>query len=563
MDMKNMSASRLFFLFLLGWFILNAIQASFTELDPDEAYYWVYSQELDWGYFDHPPAIATLIKAGSSLLPGGLGVRIFPVLMSVFLFFMLWKLLKLEKNKEDTWLLIALLVAMPFLNVFGFIATPDAPLLFFGAIYLWLHQRFLEKTDILTTIFLGITMAALLYSKYHGLLWIVLILASHWKVLLKPQYYVAGILGVLLFLPHLYWQYVNEFPSFRYHLSGRNDAYEFRYTTTYLLNQLIVFSPLLIGFLGIALWKFRAENPFQRSWKYLIIGFLLVFLTLTGKGHAEPQWTAMAVLPAILVLHQSTVRGYLSRKWVLRMAWISFGLLLIGRILITLPQKKVETEFHKKYQSFIVKDLAGDLPVLFMDTYRAPSKYRFYTGAPSYALTDVYYRKNQYDLWDWSKALHNQRIMISAQKGIECDFCEPLIMREERRGTYMFVDSFQVTQNMWIDFEIDQDTLVLGESRTLQLNIKNPYQHTVKANTGDLPIQLTAILIDNNDKKHWYQLETAWTALPGKQDTKLGATLQIPYYDGVWGEVKLMVGFKAGVLFPTVNSSAKSVFLRQ
>jgi hypothetical protein len=22
----------------------------------DEAYYWVYSKFLDWGYFDHPPS---------------------------------------------------------------------------------------------------------------------------------------------------------------------------------------------------------------------------------------------------------------------------------------------------------------------------------------------------------------------------------------------------------------------------------------------------------------------------------------------------------------------------
>jgi len=49
----------------------------------DEAYYWSYSQRLDWGYLDHPPMIAVLIKLGSSLFGGELGVRIVPILLSV------------------------------------------------------------------------------------------------------------------------------------------------------------------------------------------------------------------------------------------------------------------------------------------------------------------------------------------------------------------------------------------------------------------------------------------------------------------------------------------------
>ena len=67
--------SRLF-LFLLGVIlVLNLLQAYFTELIFDEAYYWYYSQNLDWGYFDHPPMVAWLIKASSYFFDGELGVR--------------------------------------------------------------------------------------------------------------------------------------------------------------------------------------------------------------------------------------------------------------------------------------------------------------------------------------------------------------------------------------------------------------------------------------------------------------------------------------------------------
>jgi len=50
-------------------------------LVPDETYYWDWSRHLASGYFDHPPMIAVLIRAGTFL--GGdtaLAVRVFPVM---------------------------------------------------------------------------------------------------------------------------------------------------------------------------------------------------------------------------------------------------------------------------------------------------------------------------------------------------------------------------------------------------------------------------------------------------------------------------------------------------
>ena len=54
-------------LFYISWIILGIIQSRSTELLDDEAYYWVYSKFLDWGYFDHPPLVALLIKMGYSV----------------------------------------------------------------------------------------------------------------------------------------------------------------------------------------------------------------------------------------------------------------------------------------------------------------------------------------------------------------------------------------------------------------------------------------------------------------------------------------------------------------
>ena len=47
-----------------GAAILRLVMAAFIPLIPDEVYYWEWSRHLAGGYFDHPPAIAWLVRAG-------------------------------------------------------------------------------------------------------------------------------------------------------------------------------------------------------------------------------------------------------------------------------------------------------------------------------------------------------------------------------------------------------------------------------------------------------------------------------------------------------------------
>src|SRR5665647_2268018 len=79
--------------FLIVWGGLNLLQAFLTPLNNDEAYYWMYSKYLDWGYFDHPPMIALMIKTGYLLFRDELGVRLLVVISEVFTLLIIWSLL--------------------------------------------------------------------------------------------------------------------------------------------------------------------------------------------------------------------------------------------------------------------------------------------------------------------------------------------------------------------------------------------------------------------------------------------------------------------------------------
>jgi len=55
---------------------LKLIVSGLAPLHPDEAYYWLWSQHLSLGYYDHPPMVAYWIKAGTAIFgENPLGVR--------------------------------------------------------------------------------------------------------------------------------------------------------------------------------------------------------------------------------------------------------------------------------------------------------------------------------------------------------------------------------------------------------------------------------------------------------------------------------------------------------
>lgn len=118
-------------LFYGTWLLLNLVQSAGTGLMDDEAYYWVYSRFLDWGYFDHPPMVAFLIKAGYAIFPNEFGLRLLFAVMSTVAIWMIEKLLIIK----DDLLFYTIVISMGLLQIGGIIAIPDTPLLFFTALF--------------------------------------------------------------------------------------------------------------------------------------------------------------------------------------------------------------------------------------------------------------------------------------------------------------------------------------------------------------------------------------------------------------------------------------------
>ena len=416
MPLRRYSVRPVFWLAI--WLAVNLFQAAFTPLDPDETYYWMYARFLDWGYFDHPPAVAVLIAMGKDWLPGALGLRFGHVIAGGLTLLVVYELLGRPRRKALL-LAVALAFAQPLMQVYGFIATPDGPLLLFTALYLLALQRFLRQPGWGISLLLGAGMAGLLYSKYHGVILILFTALPHlWYLLRLPQAWVAAGTGLMLFLPHLYWQYVHDFPSFRYHLSGRDDPYQWKFTWQYLVNQLLIFSPLLLVYYVRAWWQSDSPDRFLQSLRWLIAGTLLFFLYTTTKGRTEAQWTAMLSIPLIVLTYQAARQRPAAFRGVTTFAWITIGLLVVARLLLVAPRTWLPFAKPFDHEPWVQRlaMAAGERPVIVENSYRFASLYEFYSGGhPAWTVTNVDYRPSQYDLWRRDSLYHGKPVIMLGQ----------------------------------------------------------------------------------------------------------------------------------------------------
>lgn len=561
-NLKNIP-SGLFILFLLVWGCLNLIQAGLTPLNNDEAYYWMYSKYLDWGYFDHPPMIALMIKAGYLLFRNEIGVRLLVVLSEIFTLLIIWKLLdqSFRQYSKNVLLFIIVIAALPVFNIYGFIATPDSPLLLFAAVFLLVYKRFADKQSIQNTILLGVSMAALVYSKYHGVLLILLVVLSNLSLLTEKRFYYATAVALVLFLPHFYWQYSNGFPSVKYHLVERVSGFDPGHVPEYLLNLLIIHNPFI---LPICIWviiRSKAKDKFEKALRYCVAGFFLFFFAASFRYHIEPQWTAVASIPMIILLFnnldiESKSANYL--KWV---AILFLPLMLFARsafMVDYLPVAYLKNKYHKtRMRAEEIEKIAGERPVIFTNSYQDASEYSFYTGKFALSLNNKDYRKNQYDIWDFEEQVHGKEILYVPH------FLTPSV--KSQLTEYVFTDGDSLFARVFTDFQsLQRKCAILGndhlffsrrDTNIVNFKIFNPYPYSINLKHKELPVVFQLAFIKNGSleiKKNIDLPPDISTLSPG--DT-IRADFRFTLSELTAGEYKIAICSETGMLYDIYNSN--------
>ncbi|HBE43761.1 MAG TPA: hypothetical protein DDW27_21725, partial [Bacteroidales bacterium] len=289
--------------FLLLWFVINLLQAIFTEVLSDEAYYGLFGKYLDWGYYDHPPLVALMTRISSELFNGNLGIRFMTVILQIATIILIWSIAGFKKPDRGNVVIFFIIAAsISLFSAYGVLTSPDSPLLFFIALFFLAYKRFINNQKWKNILLLAMSMSGLVYSKYQAVLVIGFVILSNLKLLKIYRFWLSGIIALVILSPHIYWQTVNGFPSFQYHLVDRSGGFRWAYFLEYLPNQMAVFNPFTLGAVIYVMIRFKPVNLLERAYYFQISGFLIFFWLMALRGHVEPHWTIACSIPIILIL---------------------------------------------------------------------------------------------------------------------------------------------------------------------------------------------------------------------------------------------------------------------
>ena len=331
--------------------VVRLIFAARVELMPEETYYWNYSRHLDIGYLDHPPLIAWLIRAGTTLFGNtAFGVRVGALCCGVATAFFVYRLAR--NIFGDTVALYALLLAqaLPFFFFSGVLMTPDAPLTAAWAATAYFLERALVADHSRAWIGVGVAMGLGLLSKYTiGLLGVA---AAGFMVMDRPsrrwfgrwQPYAAGLTAIALFAPVILWNSTHEWASFVFQTSRRLAE-----APRFSLHRLIGAAIVLItpaGVLGVtAALRGRAgyandgttAPEARRSIQLLRFALavpLAVFVLFSLRHEVKLDWTGAPWAAALPLMALTMGEPRARQRWTwLRVVWpptIAVLLLLYG-----------------------------------------------------------------------------------------------------------------------------------------------------------------------------------------------------------------------------------------
>ncbi|MEO6851472.1 MAG: glycosyltransferase family 39 protein [Mucilaginibacter sp.] len=470
--------------FLLFWTILNAAQAYTLEIHADEAYYWLYSRFLDWGYFDHPPMVAIFIRIGDSIIHNELGARLMTVISSTVSLYILWLIVKKYQVAAKWFILIV--PGIFIFHIYGFMTTPDAPLFLFTVLFYFIYQKYINDDDIKWALLLSVIIACLLYSKYHAVLLIGFTVLSNINILKRRTFWGIVVLSVVLYIPHILWQINHGYPSINYHLFEQSsDHYLFSQTYTYFPGQLLMAGPFIGWFLFYSAFSTRIKDPFTRALMVNGAGTFVFFLASSFKGEVQPQWTLIAFAPLVMLALIRFKQTDKKRVWFARLAIINLVFIVLIRVLIITASPlirqigQIKSLYGFKQWALDMHKKIGDNYLVMTGGFQNVSKYDFYNNTTKgFAYDERTYRLTQFDIWPIEDGLQHQKAYYLANAPLEGITTDTL---NTTGGKWYggWVNNVRTYQKIKVEMPSYKINAAPAGNISFDLDITNPYPYTI------------------------------------------------------------------------------------
>jgi len=336
--------------------LLRLVVAAFTPLTFDEAYYWTWSKHLAGGYYDHPPAVALVIRLGTMI--GGdtaFGVRLVSILLALPMSWAVYRAAEILFGDVRIAALAAILLnATMMVGAGTVIVTPDAPLMVASAFVLLFQAKVLQTGRGVWWLAVGAAVGCALVSKYTALffgaqilLWLVLAKDMR-RWLMSPWPYLGGVLAFAIFSPVVIWNADHQWVSFIKQLGrARVEEITLKFLAETIPAQIAFATPsvFILGVLGLyALLKRSEHKPDTTAAARTLINtscwiIFIYFIWHSLHARVEANWLG-PVYPAFSIAAAYAAFGKtwaareqrtidLSRRWALPIGAALFVALIV------------------------------------------------------------------------------------------------------------------------------------------------------------------------------------------------------------------------------------------
>ncbi|HAP67392.1 MAG TPA: hypothetical protein DCQ99_06290 [Nitrospinae bacterium] len=327
------------------WF---AISSNLT-IHPDEADHWVWSQHLSWGYFEHPPMIAFVIRFFTDIFGDRwYAIELCSQSMSLLTIIFLFILSKELFGPEAALLSVIIAESMPMFFIGSTILTIDNIMIVFWIMTTYLFLKGLKEDKKVFLLLSGVTFGLGLMSKYTMILlpasmFLYLVISPCHRVLLKrKEPYLSFLIGLIIFSPVIIWNAQNDWLSFKYQftkgLTGGEKGGQFFF---FIGSQFVILGPTMFPFFLYSIYKgFR--NYRDSSVLYLTVlasfpFFFFAFASFRSK-YTDVSWSDVALIVGIILMSKVLIDIYrgidIRRKIIVSSALFIPGFLLSGFLAI-------------------------------------------------------------------------------------------------------------------------------------------------------------------------------------------------------------------------------------
>lgn len=305
---------------------LTALFLSPLELGFDEAQYWVWAQQLEFGYFTKPPLIAWAIAATTSVCGHGQAcVRaISPLAHAITALLLFATAAKLYGRKPAFWTAVFYLI-IPGIAISSLLITTDALLLMFWSLGLLALVSYRQDPKLKWAMWFGLAVGLGLNAKYAMIYLPLLAIPAtlfdaRLRAVIKAGHVLLALaIAAALIAPNVIWNMNNGFATVTH--TGENigwalsrlnykDGFEF------LFSQFGVAGPIVFGAMITSLLMgrktTRPENDRLLKW---LSWPVILLITIQGfLAQANANWGATA-FPAGVVLVAALLLDPANRIW--------------------------------------------------------------------------------------------------------------------------------------------------------------------------------------------------------------------------------------------------------